>query len=252
MIMIAWMVGEIVFFVMGFNDLTFNDFTIPVWTLIMLCLLFGHVLGVVIPTWKAYRSEKERGLDAEQGFASSILTRKAFDMALSDPLLFQDLKAFTASDFSIENALFVEHLQKLRRSPPSNLEALQKHYKQIFLLFLSSSAELQLNIPATSRERVKQQLDIFPPNDTLFDEVLAEVKQLMFLDTYPRFIRAGGDSRKLDIARLLRKSSTKSGQTSRSRNPSDTTLPPESQSGISSQCRWFGLHSQATTIRAEL
>ena len=67
-------------------------------------------------------------------------------------------------------------------------------------VFLREHADLQLNLPSRTVRNLESDIRLKRFHPAMFDRALAEVVQLMWTDTYPRFIRGKNKDWRKEIA----------------------------------------------------
>ncbi|KAI9145079.1 hypothetical protein BKA69DRAFT_1122016 [Paraphysoderma sedebokerense] len=104
----------------------------------------------------------------------------AFNKILNDRRLFAEFKQSLAEDFCIENGLFWEDWMEARQSLKNSV----KHVQTIF----PTSANLELNVTATTKKKIAESIEQNILAAEIFAEAKAEVFQMMYLNSFPRFI----------------------------------------------------------------
>ncbi|KAI8846526.1 hypothetical protein BC829DRAFT_398439 [Chytridium lagenaria] len=150
-----------------------------------------------------------------------LINEYDFRRVLDDPLLFPSFKKFSASDFSIEPALFHESHIFLRRAvhlmvasnilPPcgtmqvtdddlsaaaglsgkvSPRGAVVGQFSYIWETFVKDGALMEVKeLSAAARDRVREGLSSGVYTADLFDEVAEENFKIMYENVYPKFVR---------------------------------------------------------------
>jgi len=168
--------------------------------------------------------EESRGFDKKSGVGS----KRAFEIVLTDSVLFDEFKQFAVRDFSVENALFYERVSAYRNLPPplpaangtsvANTDHLAKEARKIYYLFLRDHADLQLNLSSRTVRDIESDIRLKRFDPSMFDRALSEVVQLMWTDTYGRFVRGCNKEWRRDLIRranLLNNSGTMDGSLSK-------------------------------------
>ncbi|ORX94772.1 hypothetical protein K493DRAFT_301862 [Basidiobolus meristosporus CBS 931.73] len=141
------------------------------------------------------QSHSEVGLEAAE--SSSMAS---FESMVEDPQQFEVFKRFSLRDFSVENALFFERIQKLRHRTRELSSAAELptwvilEINSIYNTFISADSEFELNLEASAVREIRRR---FQSNDIrldIFDRAFSEVRTLMFRYTYPRFVKMGQKS----------------------------------------------------------
>ncbi|KAK9695227.1 hypothetical protein K7432_013081 [Basidiobolus ranarum] len=161
------------------------------WTAVMCMGMYW--ISVFIP----FR-EKRRFLAAD---STKNGARPLFEDLLNDPSLFQEFHAFSVRDFSVENPLFYRRVSEWTQ----DMKAIEgKSYSsamydrtyqeahEIYRLFISSNADFEINITAETSQQISCDISKEPIEISLFDQALAEVLDMMFQQTFPRFLRYKG------------------------------------------------------------
>jgi hypothetical protein len=128
-----------------------------------------------------------------------------FDHVISSPLLLQAFKQFCFVELNMENILFYEDWIEMggldfMQAPPS-LEAVgtfiednRRHVRQFnpdYLLktYIKIGSSLELNISGCRRDKLLKKSVREPLTVDDFEDIANEVRALMMLDIYPRFVR---------------------------------------------------------------
>ena len=172
-----------------------------------------HIMSVIRPTWMYWRQrgatgEQEAPLEASMG-KPGLGSKRAFELVLTDVSLFEEFKRFAVKDFSVENVLFYERVEQFRNQSSTTSPGLSAHTldhimreaRKIFYLFLRHHADLQLNVSARVIRQVETEMRLKRFTVSMFDPVLMEVLQLMWTDTYPRFIRGMSKEWRREVTR---------------------------------------------------
>lgn len=110
-------------------------------------------------------------------------------------------KLYASKEFSVENILFWEEVQKYKASKNK-----KQHAEQILQNFLSRDAIYELNINRKLIEKVKEKLEKEGPTTTLFDKVVLEIETTVMQDTYGRFRKSALFKEMVQTKRKSRKS----------------------------------------------
>jgi len=178
-----------------------------------------HAFIVLRPVWIYWR-QRRLGDEEDAGVSRSgsggdrkmaAGSRRAFELVLTDSSLLEEFKRFAVKDFSVENVLFYERVAQFR-SLPAPLPAtngeltvtsdhLAKEARKVYYLFLREHADLQLNLSSRVLRNIESDIRLKRFCPGMFDGALAEVVQLMWTDTYPRFVRDHSKDWRRDLAR---------------------------------------------------
>ncbi|ORX71762.1 regulator of G protein signaling superfamily [Basidiobolus meristosporus CBS 931.73] len=157
----------------------------------VVALMISHCFSIVLPAVNALRG-------GAGGSRSSSMA--SFESMVEDPQQFEVFKRFSLRDFSVENALFFERIQKLRHKTRELSGAAELptwvilEINSIYNTFISADSEFELNLEASAVREIRRR---FQSNDIrldIFDRAFSEVRTLMFRYTYPRFVKMGQKS----------------------------------------------------------
>ncbi|KAK9760154.1 Regulator of G-protein signaling 3 [Basidiobolus ranarum] len=119
---------------------------------------------------------------------------------VEDPQQFEVFKRFSLRDFSVENSLFFERIQKLRHHA-SDLAITDElpawvilELNSIYNTFIAANSEFELNLEAATTKELHQRFQSTEIHLDVFDRAFNEIRTLMFRYTYPRFIKMGEQS----------------------------------------------------------
>ncbi|ORX89474.1 regulator of G protein signaling superfamily [Basidiobolus meristosporus CBS 931.73] len=173
------------------NETLLRLFPNQMWNALM-CMSM-YCIAVAIPF-----CEKRR-------FLASYPTRDGaqplFEDILKDSSLFQEFHAFSVRDFSVENPLFyrrvnqwIHDMKDLESSEctPLMRTKLHKEAYEIFQTFIARNADFEINIRGETYQRISHDLTQEKVESTLFDRALSEVTDMMFQQTFPRFLHHKG------------------------------------------------------------
>lgn len=179
----------------------------PLYFVLIFLLVVVHSLMVLRPIWWYVKEQwiirnflKENN-DLEADSASQM--REIYGLILSDNILFEDFKEYTIKDFSVENALFYEIATRLAQNPPSDASYLIEQQKAIYDLFISPTADIPLNVTSQSVQKIRCQVAKNEFKEDMFNDVLREVMDLMYTDTFLRFWKSKTEKYKLDLSRRV-------------------------------------------------
>ncbi|KAK9767779.1 hypothetical protein K7432_002115 [Basidiobolus ranarum] len=163
-----------------------KTFAAYVWGAITLVLI--HILFVIYPIYELRKSRQAR---------ANAKNTQVFDQILSDPILFEDFKAFTIKDFSVENPLFYERCKKLRTSHTSNTRLPGKNLtnktrnelNSMFQTFINPKSEFQVNLSSATIQELTRQFESGELSLNMFARAEWEIHLLMYQNTFPRYLR---------------------------------------------------------------
>ncbi|ORY02244.1 hypothetical protein K493DRAFT_346854 [Basidiobolus meristosporus CBS 931.73] len=163
-----------------------KSFAAYVWGVIVLILT--HTLFVVYPIYELRKSRLVR--------ANSNNTH-VFDQILTDPTLFEDFKAYTIKDFSVENPLFYERCRKLRDTQsrlriPGKESINAKTRNELLSMyetFINPKSEFQVNLSSATILELTRQFESGELSLNMFSRAEREIHLLMYQNTFPRYIR---------------------------------------------------------------
>ncbi|ORX90018.1 regulator of G protein signaling superfamily [Basidiobolus meristosporus CBS 931.73] len=113
---------------------------------------------------------------------------ESFETLLRTPTLFEQFKLFAVKDFTIENVLFYEHccrIHELAATSSNYAEELQ----EIFTIFIAQDSRFMINLNGRTFRKLRQMVVERKFEENMYDEAKEEVKDLMFRNTYPRFLQ---------------------------------------------------------------
>ncbi|ORX96773.1 hypothetical protein K493DRAFT_370509 [Basidiobolus meristosporus CBS 931.73] len=147
--------------------------------LLILGLMIIQIIMINIPLLKVYRNTRNQW-NLEKG-------QIGFNEVVEDPLLFEQFKDFTVKEFSIENPLFFERCQRMKKLPTALIrdEALA-----IYDTFIVPGAALQVNLCNAVVKEITFKIVDNQIDDTVFDPAIREVAEIMMRHTFPRFLRS--------------------------------------------------------------
>ncbi|KAK9685880.1 hypothetical protein K7432_015336 [Basidiobolus ranarum] len=119
------------------------------------------------------------------------LCMESLDLLLSSPPLMEQFKMFSVKDFTVENVLFYERCMRFRNDigegTGSNIAA---EVSDIFDTFIAYESRLMINLTGRTRQTIQEMINGNVYHLTMFDIAVEEVKDLMFRNTYPRFLQS--------------------------------------------------------------
>lgn len=139
-------------------------------------------------TKKIEEQQKKKDIKVYNPEVNSIL------LIMSNPQTSVLFKEFSMKEFSIENIMFWEEVQQYKKIKPKYHVKRFKCASRIFSSYLDGSAVMEVNIPQSARNEVKQKIDSFLkentelPND-LFEKCENTIISNM-IDIYARFYKS--------------------------------------------------------------
>ncbi|KAK9723047.1 hypothetical protein K7432_002202 [Basidiobolus ranarum] len=155
----------------------------------VVAFVLSHLISIVLPTIDAMRGTRQPKV------RSNMAT---FESILEDPQQFEVFKRFSLRDFTVENALFYEQMMRFRvlcndqeggKESMSNQVLLE--ISSIYNQFMLQGAELQLHVDEEILNEIQYRFQAQDISPDIFDKALAQVRNIMFHHTYPRFVREG-------------------------------------------------------------
>ncbi|GBG26523.1 Regulator of G-protein signaling 12 [Hondaea fermentalgiana] len=128
-----------------------------------------------------------------------------FDQALNRPDFKQVFSQYLASEFSMENMLFLDAVQRYKNSFRNAAEDAARETAvravELYNTFLKDNSMLEVNVSSEQKRSVREQLQPFlgaidsadvelPPEMDIFDVCEEEIKKLLMTDSFPRFLRS--------------------------------------------------------------
>ncbi|ORX89727.1 hypothetical protein K493DRAFT_382241, partial [Basidiobolus meristosporus CBS 931.73] len=163
-----------------------------IWTLIPLVLVY--ILLIVVPLFESYLIDLRKGKPLSHPIVkgkSLVLdrTRESFEAMLQKPNIFYQFKMFAVADFTVECVLFYEAFARIATlSNSTSPEVVQEHLKDIYETFIAPHARFQVNLTDDTFRQIRIQAKNGHWEVEMYSLVQAEVKELMFRNTYPRFL----------------------------------------------------------------
>ncbi|ORX81180.1 regulator of G protein signaling superfamily [Basidiobolus meristosporus CBS 931.73] len=153
----------------------------------VVALMISHVFSVILPTIDALR-----GTDA----ASTKSTKmSSFESMVEDPQQFEVFKRFSQRDFSVENVLFFERIQKFRLHTSDIIDEgtlptwVILEINSICSAFIAIDSEFELNLESGTAKEIRRRIQTNDVQLNIFDRAFDEIFSLMFRYTYPRFLK---------------------------------------------------------------
>ncbi|KAK9761555.1 hypothetical protein K7432_013465 [Basidiobolus ranarum] len=114
-------------------------------------------------------------------------TPECFEKILRDSLLLEQFKSFAAKDFTVENVLFYERCQAISRHETDSVK-IEQELHETYTTFIEPNAELMVNLDWDTFSKIKADVSVEKFYPDMFNEAQAEIKDLMFCNTFPRFL----------------------------------------------------------------
>ncbi|KAK9763598.1 hypothetical protein K7432_009584 [Basidiobolus ranarum] len=163
-----------------------------IWTIIPMAIIY--ILLVVAPLLESHLIDLRKGKPMNHPIVrgkSIVLdsTRESFESLLTNQNLLHQFKMFAVSDFTVECVLFYEACARVGNLSNSLApEVLREQLKEIYQIFITPHSRFQVNLT----DDTIRQISILAKNDqwemSIYQLAVAEVKELMFRNTYPRFL----------------------------------------------------------------
>ncbi|KAI9597479.1 hypothetical protein BDF19DRAFT_301766 [Syncephalis fuscata] len=191
----------------------------PATNLFVIGCFLDHVVSVAWPTYRAYFNLGNAGwrnINASTiaGVKSIQITgsRAQFQKLLSDPKRFREFKLFSIRNMSVENAFFYDACRSLLKSSelhdialtegnadPGYKDRLVRRLMWLYTTFLRASADMEVNLLGTTRRRLERAARDGVLDIPIMKKAMNEVEELMFYDTYQRYLRQHGDEVDSDV-----------------------------------------------------
>ncbi|KAI9145078.1 hypothetical protein BKA69DRAFT_1122015 [Paraphysoderma sedebokerense] len=155
------------------------------WLLIL--VLLCHTASVTIPIIVALIRERKKKIVLLDH------SLEAFNKILNDRRLFVEFKKSLAEDFCIENGLFWDDLMALLQasadpSSPKKPADINKAVLGIYSNYIKAGSRYELNISAGTKKKITQAITAKKYDLTILESAKNEVFQMMYLNSFPRFI----------------------------------------------------------------
>lgn len=147
-----------------------------------------QLFSVIIPVFRAYSHSK----------ISSRVENSRFDYKriINNPELFHDLKEVMTKELCIENALFLDEIERGRlKYLPTNITSScisvvpERKLWSIYRKFIEEGAPFQLNISCDSGDRIKEMLKSeIPCGYEIYNDILDEVHAMIFENSFQRYL----------------------------------------------------------------
>ncbi|ORX96394.1 hypothetical protein K493DRAFT_371011 [Basidiobolus meristosporus CBS 931.73] len=162
-----------------------------IWTIVPMVII--HILLVVAPLVESHLIDLRKGKPLSHPIMrgrSIVLdnTRESFESMLQNPSLMEQFKMYSVSDFTVECVLFYEACAKTKNQENSSPEALQEQFKEIYNTFIAPNSRFQVNLTDDTIRQIRILAKSDRWDGTMYQPAILEVKELMFRNTYPRFL----------------------------------------------------------------
>ncbi|KAI9144933.1 RGS domain-containing protein [Paraphysoderma sedebokerense] len=114
-------------------------------------------------------------------------TFETFEKILNDKKLFVEFKKSLAEDFCIENGLFWEDWRALKSI--SDRTETERAVHAIYNKYIRQNAQYEINISSSTKSKFIKMIDSKSTDFSIVEEVKKEVFQMMYLNSFPRFIK---------------------------------------------------------------
>ncbi|KAK9728706.1 hypothetical protein K7432_000852 [Basidiobolus ranarum] len=163
-----------------------------IWTVVPMVIIY--ILLVVAPLFESYLIDLRKGKKSRHPIVmgkSIILdrTRDSFEVLLKNSNLLYQFKMFAVADFTVECVLFYEACERLLNMTNSaSPEMVQEHLREIYEAFIAPHSKFQVNLTDDTIRQIRlvAKADIWEID--MYNVAITEVKELMFRNTYPRFL----------------------------------------------------------------
>ncbi|RKP24660.1 hypothetical protein SYNPS1DRAFT_29584 [Syncephalis pseudoplumigaleata] len=191
----------------------------PFSNLIVIACFIDHVLTIAWPTYRVYADPNNAGwrnlLTSTTNHAKTVQvtgSRAQFRKLLLDTKRFREFKLFSIRNMSVENAFFYDACRSLLRSAelheaalregnadPGYDERLGRRLAWLHSTFLRASADMEVNLSGSTRRRLERATRDGMLDIPMMRKAMHEVEELMFYDTYQRYLRQHGDEPDNDV-----------------------------------------------------
>ncbi|MES1918757.1 G-protein signaling regulator protein [Bonamia ostreae] len=159
-----------------------NFSIITVNTTIMLVTFLLRIIIAVFPIVKSF--DEQRIILTNKN--SSLSPKKRLKILFENPVNKALFKKHLQSEFSVENILFYDAVQDMKRKESKySEEDLRKAIDFIYIKYVEPNADFQVNISSKQRKNVQNKIDVL--DSTIFDAAAEEIFTLMAVDSLPRF-----------------------------------------------------------------
>ncbi|ORX88431.1 hypothetical protein K493DRAFT_359568 [Basidiobolus meristosporus CBS 931.73] len=116
-------------------------------------------------------------------------TREAMEMLLNDPILFNQFKLFSVTDFTLECVLFYECCHN------SLVTGDEEVLKEIYLNFVHPDAKFQINLSEQTRSELDSLVRQNRYERTMYLNAERDIQDLMYVNTFSRYVQHNQDSK---------------------------------------------------------
>ncbi|KAK9695383.1 hypothetical protein K7432_012979 [Basidiobolus ranarum] len=113
---------------------------------------------------------------------------ESFEILLKNPSLFEQFKLFAVKDFTVENVLFYEHCCRIHELA-SNSSSFTEELQEMYTIFIKNDSRFMVNLNGRTLRKLKRMVSEGKFEENMYDEAQNEVKDLMFRNTYPRYLQ---------------------------------------------------------------
>ncbi|KAK9759360.1 Regulator of G-protein signaling 20, partial [Basidiobolus ranarum] len=132
------------------------------------------------------------------GFNSHPLTatKLSFEKVVESYNLWEQFKLFAVQDFTVENVLFYERCRKLKfdwiteDGTEPEISSMEMEIQDVYNTFVAPNARFMVNLNGKTRRLIQDSLKRREFSVDIFERALEEVGELMFRNTYPRFLQS--------------------------------------------------------------
>ncbi|ORX97880.1 hypothetical protein K493DRAFT_313890 [Basidiobolus meristosporus CBS 931.73] len=196
-----------VFFIIYFHISTLrtfdpNDYAVNLAFIPLLTFQYHMIVRPVLIT-RGYPSitslfSRRTGNDLSSNINAYPLTatKVSFEQVMDNYTLWEQFKLFAVQDFSVENVLFFERCRRLKDSWTCDetgelkVEVIETEVRDVYDTFITPNARLMVNLNGKTRRQIQEALNQKNISVDIFDRAVEEVSELMFRNTYPRFIQS--------------------------------------------------------------
>ncbi|KAK9765404.1 hypothetical protein K7432_006298 [Basidiobolus ranarum] len=113
---------------------------------------------------------------------------ESFEILLRTPSLFEQFKLFAVKDFTVENVLFYEYCCRIHELAVSSSNYTEE-LREMFTIFIAHDSRFMINLNGRTFRKLQQMVLEGRFEENMYDEAQEEVKDLMFRNTYPRYLQ---------------------------------------------------------------
>ncbi|KAK9762849.1 hypothetical protein K7432_011008 [Basidiobolus ranarum] len=123
-------------------------------------------------------------------------TKVSFEQVMESSTLWEQFKLFAVQDFTVENVLFFERCRKLKYDwmtedeTQSKVDNMEIEIQDVYNTFIAPNARFMVNLNGKTRRLILECLKQRNFSVDIFERALDEVAELMFRNTYPRFLQS--------------------------------------------------------------